>query len=543
MSKKLPKFMTKGGPGDKDFKISKLGGKVDTSEWFENQLETDRWSYTEGILDKGTIAQQSKDQEIFFCDIPFTQVYIEMGGNYAACCFGAEANGKDGLPNHNVLNTTLEEWMRDSTYMNDIRSEMLDPNSEYKMVNKTCKRCIKDEARYGRSRRTACMKIHTQEPDYWEMIDRSAQLFLATGKWEFEYRMLEVQLKVYGSECNLDCYMCLHDNSTIRQKVAIEGNVWNDEIFGKTSLKQFENRMEWIAQDKTSIINSPLVKTLADGSKVIPIQNVDYTITNKESMIDQTVGLAPYIRSIKIIGGEPLIMKKHYELLDRLIAIDEAKHITIKYQTNLTETKAGKHNIFNYIPEFRKVSMVASVDGIGKTIEYMRRRCSWDRIVNNAEICNTYDNVDVDFNGLVSFLSVMRFYEVIDWCLENPIIDQINWAMLETPVLLRVNNLPEKIKKDLIPKYERWPDIQAALKMPAETDFYHEGELYADIDINNVLDYLLDTDEYYKGTKWEMNLFEVFPELEEFYTPKENRARPNIGLEREPKFMFPSDYE
>ena len=46
-------------------------------------------------------------------------------------------------------------------------------------------------------------------------------------------------------------------------------------------------------------------------------------------MVDQTMELAPYIRSIKIIGGEPLIMKKHYELLDMLIAADQAKHIIL----------------------------------------------------------------------------------------------------------------------------------------------------------------------------------------------------------------------
>ena len=43
----------------------------------------------------------------------------------------------------------------------------------------------------------------------------------------------------------------------------------------------------------------------------------------------------------------------------------------------------------------------------------------------------------------------MRFYEVIDWCLDEgkDMIDQINWAMLEDPMHFRVNNLPEKIKE------------------------------------------------------------------------------------------------
>ena len=77
--------------------------------------------------------------------------------------------------------------------------------------------------------------------------------------------------------------------------------------------------------------------------------------------------------------------------------------------------------------------------------------------------------------------------------------------MIEWPKALRVNNLPDKIKKDLIPKYEGFPDIQAALAMDPEEDN----------DFQNTISYMLKQDEAYKGTKWEMNLFDVFPELEE----------------------------
>ena len=69
-----------------------------------------------------------------------------------------------------------------------------------------------------------------------------------------------------------------------------------------------------------------------------------------KGQVEQIVELAPYIRSIKVIGGEPLIMKKHYEMLDALIETGHAKDIRIKYQTNLTKTAKGKHSIFKYIP-------------------------------------------------------------------------------------------------------------------------------------------------------------------------------------------------
>ena len=44
-----------------------------------------------------------------------------------------------------------------------------------------------------------------------------------------------------------------------------------------------------------------------------------------------------------------------------------------------------------------------------------------------------------------------------------------------------------------------------------------------EVDIQDTFDYLLAADEYYNGTKWEMQLFDVFPELEEYYIPKEDR--------------------
>ena len=57
---KLPKHLTKGGPGDKY-----LGdGKVDTSQWFKKP----------GI-DVGPLEKQIQNQVIFFCGAPFRLFY------------------------------------------------------------------------------------------------------------------------------------------------------------------------------------------------------------------------------------------------------------------------------------------------------------------------------------------------------------------------------------------------------------------------------------------------------------------------------------
>ena len=69
--------------------------------------------------------------------------------------------------------------------------------------------------------------------------------------------------------------------------------------------------------------------------------------------------------------------------------------------------------------------------------------------------------------------------------------------------------MPKKLKLELIIKYSKFPDIVAAL----------EKENDSDVNIQDTFQYFLQQDRYYVGTKWESHLFDVFPELKEFYDP------------------------
>jgi hypothetical protein len=122
--------------------------------------------------------------------------------------------------------------------------------------------------------------------------------------------------------------------------------------------------------------------------------------------------------------------------------------------------------------------------------------------------------VFVNINGAISFLSVLRFHELIAWFKDNQdLFDQINWSNIRGPEKLLASMLPAPIKEKLIPKYEGFPDIQQLLR---EEPIQRNGK---DLDITDTFEYCLMMDKRYKGTKWEMNLFDVFPELEEYYTP------------------------
>ena len=426
---------------------------------------------------------QIYDGDIFFCYMPWTMVYSEVNGTWRTCCHAKEQKDMD------VQNTTPEEWMR-SDYQNALRNEMLDPNTNFKIIDDVCWRCRKEEKLYGESRRLRKLRSWGKGKNnpYKNDILNAVELYKLTNEFEFDHRILETQVKVFGMDCNLDCHMCHPRHSTTRQKTQLKDNGLSENIYGKK--EQVQKYTDYVAKDRS------------------------------KGQLKHLENLAPYTYNVKIIGGEPLVMKKQYEYLDMLIKTGHAKHINVKYQTNMTKLGYGKHKVIDYIPHFDRFTFTASLDSMGDAIEYCRRRTKWDEVLENIKIVKQFPNVTVNVNAVMGFLSILRFHEFLEWRKDNfhLIEEKISVYALEFPRHFQVKNLPQKIKEDLILKYHEWPDIQAMLKQPAE-------EYGTEQALQETFEYLLKGDAYYKGTKYEKNLFEVFPELKKYYSPPEIIAK------------------
>ncbi len=461
----MDKKLTKGGPGDKYLG----GGHVDTSEWFQNIPNLEK---------------EIKDEEIWFCTAPFQMIYTSTRGELIPCSWAEENIGP------NIKNTKGTEYYRKDNMMKALRKEMLTPGSDLKLVEEVCKNCRYQEKHFGRSRRQAALKIQSNDKMLWPRIRNAAEEFRKDGRVTFKERLLEVQVKAFGNTCNLDCYMCIPYDSSTRL-----ATIHSEELKGET--------------------------VFSDFAKTAPVSVDQNTM---DDIIDDIASIAPYIYNLKLIGGEPLVMKKFYKLLEKIIETGEAKHIIVKYQTNMSTLEFEKIKIAKFIPHFHIFEFTVSLDSMGEANNYIRRRSNWDEIVNNIKHVRQYPNVEVNINGAISFLSVLRFHELIDWVNDNlDLFNQVNWSNIRSPAKLCANVLPSPLKEKLIPLYKGFPDIQQLLErdpvglVPNKPDFQKE------LNYQDTLDYLLMVDEHYKGTKWEMDLFDTFPELKEYHTPKERR--------------------
>ena len=170
------------------------------------------------------------------------------------------------------------------------------------------------------------------------------------------------------------------------------------------------------------------------------------------------------VRSIKFTGGEPLMVPNVRKVIEYCIETDKAKDLEFQIITNMTLLDESWMDLFR---EFRHVSINASIDGIGKTYEYIRKNANWTDVLKNLENLSNHENAHVHdkiVNGKVetnenkSIMQNITFTLSIYYILEaKNIIDlrrklgcYLTCIPVFTPEYLDVKYAPELLKEDAI---------------------------------------------------------------------------------------------
>lgn len=88
----------------------------------------------------------------------------------------------------------------------------------------------------------------------------------------------------------------------------------------------------------------------------------------------------PNVEALHFAGGEPLILPEMVEALEQCVRSGRAAGIDLSYNTNLTVLPEKVTSLWH---NFRSVSVLCSVDGYGRTTEYIRRPSKWSDIDKN----------------------------------------------------------------------------------------------------------------------------------------------------------------
>lgn len=114
---------------------------------------------------------------------------------------------------------------------------------------------------------------------------------------------------------------------------------------------------------------------------------------------------------IKFTGGEVFVSKRFKEFLDYAIETNHAQHIDLRVITNATKFT---NEVIEKIKHFRNFGPVFSIDGIGKTYEYIRHPMPFEKLQKSVTNFAKSDlKCDVISHAFV--LSVYNLHNVYDY--------------------------------------------------------------------------------------------------------------------------------
>lgn len=191
-----------------------------------------------------------------------------------------------------------------------------------------------------------------------------------------------------------------------------------------------------------------------------------------------------HLEELKLMGGEPMHMKEHIELLEYLDSIGRLENMAIMLITNCTHQISDRWK--KVLNKPKKLMLAVSVDAIGPLNDYIRQYSSWENVENILHELKDYQlsnssRVSMTVNVTVGLYNINKTKEVEDYMEKhnihyyfNPIIYP-SWQALNNltsdrkEYFLNHSGVTEKIKHVL--KHEAYtPDIITNEKFNRETE-------------------------------------------------------------------------
>ena len=310
-------------------------------------------------------------KEIFFCPAPWNNVFYS-NNNPAPCTIIRHSQ-----------EMTAEEW-HNSDLLKSIKSDLLQGK-----VPSTCTECKYKEDIGLKSMRASMWGWDNLSPEpIYEDMSWHGTLDMDTPQ---NPRRIEVR---FSNLCNMKCRHCDELSSSLWAKEKIKHQHDNDAI----EFRSQGHKDLYFSEESDGIIK--------------PVNSVVESIFNLAKNSSN-------LEKIAFTGGETFLIKEYYNFLDLLIENKINEKVELEVFTNCSVLN---HKFIDRLEKFSKVDFCLSVDGVGKTAEYIRHKTDWNTVEKNILHFNTlggvfsiYINIAIssytllDMSNLATFL--MKLYQ------------------------------------------------------------------------------------------------------------------------------------
>jgi len=174
-----------------------------------------------------------------------------------------------------------------------------------------------------------------------------------------------------GNLCNLKCRMCVSE--------------WSSQIADEI----LKNPNEDWGNDRPS-------------EKIIELDDDTWQTLDK---------WIPYVKRVFMTGGEPTIIKRNLDYIQKIIKTGHSKDIELIFTTNATNVNK---EFLNVVKDFDKVHFSVSIDGTGDLANYIRFPSNWEKVKENLYTIGQ-NEVGVALNTTVQWLNMTRLDEMFNF--------------------------------------------------------------------------------------------------------------------------------
>lgn len=334
-----------------------------------------------------------------YCVLPWIHLAPNTNGDIRPCCVSTDVIRKKDHTPYNLGNDSIEDIFNSPDYV-DIRKKMLLGEEVA-----GCSECYAVEKHNGVSNR---LQFNSFGPSFDNPYA--------------DVNISYIDLR-FGNLCNLNCRSCNPESSS-----------------------QFSKEVDSLAGsgiEKFHAVNS------FDLNSWFQTEMFD---KNLNSQLDN-------IKFLYLTGGEPTVIRKNFDLLESLIALGKQAEVVLHLNSNMTNTNP---KFYELIKQFKSVTFFASIDGYGKTQEYIRYPSKWESIDTNFNrLLDLGNNITIVPTPVIQIANLGKCVELFDYFEDfnrqaNKSAVNIIPIVLENPKHLDVLHLPRDYKLECWDKINDW---------------------------------------------------------------------------------------
>ena len=172
---------------------------------------------------------------------------------------------------------------------------------------------------------------------------------------------------------------------------------------------------------------------------------------DESTVWDELLQLIPELQQLDIYGGEPMLMKKQWEILEYSVKNGYAQNQQMSFNTNGTIITDKYVNILS---SFKQCRIGFSIDGVGDRFHYLRYPGDWNTVDQNIKAWQEKTKhlppgkMTFELACTISALNVLNVFEIADYVIDNKLKIQISFVY--NPIYLSITNIPLDIKEKIL---------------------------------------------------------------------------------------------